>query len=314
MPVIQGVGLNLSSLSPGDMEGAATTAARWAAIGCSHIELSSFTLDLVHGGRLNPARVKRMRAILTDTGLTPVLHATHVINLMDRPRAALHKAVAEASVEVCAALGAPSMVMHSGHVDLADWVADRDGLLAHEREGFQWLGDLAKAANVNVAVENLIASPENAGRHYYGADPRQLAAQLAATNHPAIGGCLDFGHAHLSARTLGFDFIDAIETFSPYVWHLHQHDNCGIPQGHPGITDPGMMAAFGIGDMHAPMYWGTIPWDDLLPRMKFREGTFGMVELKGRYNEEAQTVADTAWMFAKFLNGEGELSNPWVSQ
>lgn len=311
MPIIQGIGLNMSSLSHGDLDGAARLAQRWAEIGCSHIEVSAFVLDVVHGGRMNPHRVKRVQQIIADSGLKPVLHATHVINFMDRPREAMHRAVASASIEVCAALGCPSMVIHSGHVPLADWVCDKDGLLAYEREGFQWLGALAAEAKVQIAVENLIAAPEGAGEMYYGADPRALAAQLEATDHPMIGGCLDFGHAHTSANTLGFDYIEALEIFSPYVWHLHQHDNCGIPHGIPGITDPGMMASYGVGDMHAPMYWGTIPWDDLLPRMKFREGTFGMVELKGRYYPEAQTVADTAWIFARYLNGEGQLSNPW---
>ena len=147
----------------------------------------------------------------------------------------------------------------------------------------------------------------------YGSDPRALATQLAEVDHTRVGACLDFGHAWLSAATLGFDFIPAIAELSPHVWHLHLHDNCGRPGGGTGIADSGDEVAFGQGDMHAPMFWGTIPWAELLPEMRFREGTYGMIELNGRYNLYAQGVVDAAWAIAKHLDGAA-LTNPWEAK
>jgi sugar phosphate isomerase/epimerase len=140
----------------------------------------------------------------------------------------------------------------------------------------------------------------------YGADPRALAEQLRKIDHPAIGGCLDFGHAYLSAPVLGFDYLDAIEAFSEQVWHLHLHDNFGIPD-HRCYDDPGDRVALGIGDLHMPMGWGGIPWADLLPRMRFRSGTCALIELNGRYRTVEGRVAATARALSNYWNGDADL-------
>ena len=121
---------------------------------------------------------------------------------------------------------------------------------------------------------------------------------------------MDFGHAWLSAGPMGFDYIAALEALSPWVWHLHLHDNCGRAPD-PGIGDAGDMAALGLGDMHAPMFLGTIPWAALLPRMRFRKGTKGMIELHWRYMADAADVVATARAFAAFLDGGPAPVNPF---
>ncbi len=311
MTTIAGCGLNLTSFAPGDLEGADRLMARWAEIGCTHVELSARRLDIIVGGRLNLPALRRLSQMIERHGLAPVLHAPHAINLMDRARREMHVAVAEASIEFCRVTGCASMVVHSGKVQGQEWVLHRDALLAEERDLLRRLGDLAEASGVNLAVENMIASPHDSGFVPYGADPFALARQLAAVDHPHVGACLDFGHAHLSASTLGFDFVAACEALSPHVWHLHLHDNFGRPGGGTGIGDGGDEAAMGQGDMHAPMFWGSIPWADLLPRMRFRPGTFGMIELNGRYNAYAQGVLAAAQNIAAHLEG-APLINPWT--
>ncbi len=310
MPIIAGCGLNLTSVTPGDLDGADRLMARWAEIGCSHVEISARRLDIIIGGRLNMPAVRRIAAMIERHGMVPVLHAPHAINLMERARRDLHFAVAESSIEFCRITGCKSMVVHSGRVLASEWVADQAAFLAEEREALKRLGDLAETADVNLAVENLIARPANVDRVFYGADPRALAAQLAQINHPRVGACLDFGHAWLSATTLGFDFVSAIEAFSSHVWHLHLHDNFGYPDGGPWFGDAGDAVAYGQGDLHLPMFWGSIPWADLLPRMRFREGTFGMIELHGRYNAYAEGVVKAAQNIAAHLDG-APLVNPW---
>lgn len=310
MSNIAGCGLNLTSVVPGDLDGADRLMARWAEIGCTHVEISARKLDIIIGGRLNMPAVRRIADMLDRHGLIPVLHAPHAINLMDRPRRAMHVSVAEASIEFCRITGCLSMVVHSGRVQAQEWAVQRGELLAEERDLLRQLGDLADTAGVNLAVENLIASPGNLGTVIYGSNPTELAAQLHETDHPRVGACLDFGHAWLSASTLGFDFLNAVETLSPHVWHLHMHDNFGRPGGNTLIADSGDEVAFGQGDMHAPMFWGSIPWAELLPRMQFRSGTFGMIELNGRYNEYAEGVLQSAQNIAAHIDGK-PLVNPW---
>lgn len=313
MATIAGCGLNLTSVPPGDLDAADRLMARWAEIGCSHVEISARRLDIIVGGRLNMPAVRRVAGMIERHGMAPVLHAPHAINLMDRARRDMHVAAAEASIAFCRITGCASMVLHSGKVQAQDWVLHRDALLAEERELLRRLGDTAEAAGVNLAVENMIASPANGAIVPYGADPRALAAQLAELDHPRVGACLDFGHALLSAATLGFEFIDACAALSPHVWHLHLHDNFGRPGGGSGISDSGDEVAMGQGDMHAPMFWGAIPWAAMLPRMRFRKGSFGMIELNGRYNAYAEGVLQAAHNIAAHLDGE-PLVNPWEAE
>lgn len=310
MATIAGCGLNLTSVAPGDLDGADRLMARWAEIGCSHVEISARRLDIIVGGKLNMPAVKRMAAMIERHGMAPVLHAPHVINLMDRPRREMHMAVAEAAIAFCQITGCASMVVHSGKAQAQEWVVQKDALLAEERDLLRRLGDLAEGAGVNLAVENMIAGPANGAMVPYGADPVALAGQLAAVDHPRVGACLDFGHAWLSATALGFDFGTACAALSPHVWHLHLHDNFGRPNGGTDITHGDDQLAMGQGDMHAPMFWGSIPWADLLPRMQFRQGTFGMIELNGRYNAYADGVLQAAQNIAAHLDG-APLVNPW---
>ncbi len=301
---IDGIGLNLNALPAGRIDLVPATLRRWAEVGCSHVELTARRLDLIVAGRLDLSRLDAVGQMCADAGLRPVLHANHGINLMDTANP-LHWQAAVASVQACGLIGAHSMVIHSGHLPPAEFAETGRAALLAEQDAFRRLGDLAATAGVRLAVENLIANPD---RHCYGADPLALAEQIGAVDHPAVGVCLDFGHAWLSATTLGFDYIPALAALSPLVWHLHLHDNCGRP-GNPG--DDGDAATLGIGDMHAPIHDGTIPWEALLPQLRLRPGTFGGIELNGRYNARAAEIVAAAKGFADYFNtGEALPARP----
>jgi sugar phosphate isomerase/epimerase len=299
--MINGIGLNLTSLPDGRMDLLPAMLRTWADLGCSHVEVTARRLDLVVAGQLDHARTEAVAKAVADAGLKPVLHANHAINLMDLTYPDTHWDVAVASVEACAILGAQSMVLHSGHLPNGAFADHGAAAMAAEREAFRRLGDLAGAAGVRLAVENLIPQQD---RHAYGANPRALAEQIASTDHPAVGVCLAFGHAWLAATLLGFDYIPALAQLSPFVWHLHLHDNCGRPDK---AGDAGDAASLGFGDMHAPIFDGTIPWEDLLPRLTLRPGTFGGIELNGRYNARAGEIVAAAKGFAAYFNSGAAL-------
>jgi len=305
-PIILGSGLNLTSLKPGDLTAMDAMLAAYVDAGCSHVELTGLRLDMIAGGQLVRQRVEAVTAILGRHDIKPVMHAHHGINLMDMPNQAMHKAVAEASIDLAGELGMTSIVIHSGKAPSDIWHTAGNDLLATERDTLKHLGDRAGRAGVRLAIENMIAQPVG-NVTAYGADPRALAEQLKKIDHPLIGGCLDFGHAFLSAPVLGFDYLDAIEAFSEQVWHLHLHDNFGIPD-HRTQVDANNRVAFGIGDLHQPMGWGGIPWADVLPRMRFRPGTHAMIELNGRYRAVEEQVAATARRFSAYWNGEADLA------
>jgi sugar phosphate isomerase/epimerase len=310
-PIIDGIGLNLTSLPDGRLDLLRGMLTRWREVGCTHVEVTARRLDLVVGGRLWAARCDAVAAMVAEAGLKPVLHANHAINLMDPAEADFHEACAEASIAACARLGGHSMVLHSGKVPAAAFAEAGARLLAAERERLKRLGDSAGRAGVRLAVENMIAPRAPEAATAYGASPAALAEQLDAVGHEWVGACLDFGHAFLSADRLGFDYIAELEALSPFVWHLHLHDNCGR-SGRSNSGDAGDEATLGFGDMHAPMFMGRIPWAELLPRMRFRPRTFGGIELNGRYNAEAATVVATAHAIAAHVNKGAPLTNPYA--
>lgn len=305
--IIAGVGLNLTGMPPGRLDLLPEILRHYRAIGCTHVEVTARRLDLVVHGRLNVARTEAVAALVAEAGLIPVLHANHGINLMHPIEADLHEAAAAASIAACVRLGAASMVLHPGALPRALHMAEGDARRTAERDRLQRLGDLAGKAGVRLAMENLISGPEDPWVAY-SADPVALAAQLEAVAHDWVGACMDFGHGWLSAHAMGFDYLAALEALSPFVWHLHLHDNFGR---RGSLGDPGDDVTLGLGDMHAPMFTGSIPWTDLLPRMRFRLRTFGGIELNDRYQSEAATVVATAHAIAAHLNHGAALADPY---
>lgn len=299
-PVI-GFGLNTASIKAGDLDALSAALAENDAIGCTAVELTARRLDCLIGGRIVEPRAAAIAERLGRFEAKPTLHADHALNFMNLPQLARHRALAEATVVLASRLGATSMVVHSGRAPANVWLDAKDHLRATERDELKRLGDKAAELGVRLAVENLIADPRGGAVHY-GADPRALADQLAQIDHPAVGGCLDFGHAFLSASVLGFDYLEAITAFSEQVWHLHLHDNFGHPDFRT-LDDEGSRAALGVGDLHLPIGWGAIPWADVLPAMRFRPETYAMIELRGRYQAFNREVARTAQAFADGWNG-----------
>jgi sugar phosphate isomerase/epimerase len=82
---------------------------------------------------------------------------------------------------------------------------------------------------VTIAVENYY--PElpilHGAVHGYSIWPSELAEQIAAVDHPAVGVCLDVGHAALAASAFDFDYLEECAAVAPLVGHLHLHDNLG---------------------------------------------------------------------------------------
>jgi sugar phosphate isomerase/epimerase len=105
------------------------------------------------------------------------------------------------------------------------------------------------------------------------------------------------------ARFRGQDYLETLEAFAPCVNHLHVHDSFGRPTSIEGFYRPAEQIAFGMGDLHLPMGWGDIPWDTILPRLRFRPGTVMIVELFERYWAELDQCAATARRFMAMVNG-----------
>src|ERR687893_679767 len=152
--------------------------------------------------------------------------------------------------------------------------------LAAERLALRQAGDIAGELGVEIAVENYYPElPIVRGAVYdYSVWPSELAEQISAVDHPAVGICLDVGHAALASEVFGFDYIEECAAIAPLVRHVHLHDNLQKTNltGEPPLSEH---PVYGLGDLHLPPGRGTIPLEDLFRRGYFPRNPTCCVEL-----------------------------------
>lgn len=301
---ITGIGASLSGVG-GSVAGLTRGLARLKEAGCTHAELYSPALAVTVGTRDNARRIAEVAEAVRASGLTPTLHAPIAVNLMDTVHLDLHKAVLASSIRFAAAIGARIVVVHPGRVHPQTDLAARSALLAIERDAVRSLADLAGASGIRIAMENL-----NPNRHMmagtmtsYALDPVALGAQITAIDHEAVCGTLDFGHGWLAAGRLGFDYLAALRQFAPVVGHLHVTENCGLPITLVDATDDEHVG-YGMGDLHLPIGWGTVPYEAALADLPIRPGTVAILEIKESHGAPLSESVAIARGFAARLNRE----------
>lgn len=277
---------------------------RLATAGGTHAELSATALHITIAGQDNTPRVEAIAAICAGYQLGFSVHAPIAINLMDETHLALHEAVLASSLRFAARIGARAVVIHPGRVHPQADLAARRRLLAVERDAVLRAADLAGSGGQMIAMENL-----NPNRNMmagtmtsYALDPRALAEQIAAIDHPAVCGTLDFGHGWLAAGRLGFDYLAAVRDFAPFVGHLHVTDNCGMPITYVDATDDEHVA-YGMGDLHLPIGWGSVPYDALLASLPIRANSAAVLELAARYDTELEASLAATSRIASRITG-----------
>ena len=245
------------------------------------VEVWPQQLGVILGGSLNPARLLPVQELLLEANLAYTVHAPIEVNLMDPIAPNLQRDVLNASIRFASGIGAEVVVCHAGQrVGVRDARYSLRNQLAAERSALREAGNLAGELGTTVAIENYYPGlPILQGEVYdYSVWPRELAEQISAVDHPAVGVCLDVGHAALAANFFGFDYFEECAAVAPLVCHLHLHDNLqktnltGVPQvsEHP---------VYGLGDLHLPPERGTIPLKDLFRRVDFPQDPTCCVEL-----------------------------------
>ena len=188
---------------------------------------------------------------------------------------------AKALVEVSDRIGARILVQHGGHIRV-DQIHARQAADLREREALTELGEFARPYGVRIALENIFTSEFG----QYRQTPTEVAATVKAVNHPNVVALIDFSHAYIEATYRGLDFRAEIAAMAPVAGHLHVHDSFGRPQGHFKPYHPQENTALGIGDLHMPLGWGDIAWDEIFAELEFLPDTVLMMEIGARYRSE----------------------------
>ena len=254
---------------------------RLADLGVETVELALSSLDLVSGGHVIEERAKRLVALTKSLPLRYTVHGLVNSNFMDPETNAYQLAAAKALVELCNRIGAGIIVQHSGELR-GEQIMERAGAVQRERDTLAELAEFSAPHGVRVALENIFTTESGQFR----LTPSEVAAQVKAVAHPNLVATLDFGHAYLEANYRKLDYMSELEAMAPVTGHLHLSDNFGRAQGHYVPYFPQEATALGLGNLHLPLGWGDIAWDEIFSRLQFMPGTVMMMEIGARYAAE----------------------------
>jgi len=285
---ILGVGATTGGERP-DLSALAGALDEAVALGLDFVEIPLLGLDVIAGARPLKARVAAMRQACEARPLRYTIHAAIGLNFMDEPhRLASHYEVLRASLDVAGELGAVHVVVHTGICAAGQPVA-LDNRYARQREWLARAGDDARERGVTLCVENVWTF--DTAR--YTASPSRLADEIGRIAHPNVCATLDVSHAYLSCAWEGVDFLSEIAALAPYAKHLHIHDSFGRPNDMWTCTVSEQIA-FGLGDLHLPPGWGSIPWEAVMEAAVLPQGAILNLELQPRHwGEVAGAVAST---------------------
>ena len=249
-------------------------------LGVATIELPTYDMDIVVGGRIRKAQMDALKRACSGRAVTYTVHGPLAINFMDEAwRLPRHLEVLAASLDVAAEVRAINYVLHAGVAPMQQAQGLEDAYL-RQREWLKRAGDLAAERGITLCVETLFT--DNGSQ--YTPSPLRLAQELASIGHPAVMATIDFSHSYLRLDFEGrrSDYLSEVRALAPFAKHLHIHDSFGRQDDIWMFTE-GERLAFGHGDLHLPVGWGDIPWAELMADCRFPNGVVFNIELKERY-------------------------------
>ncbi|WP_454744665.1 TIM barrel protein [Ciceribacter selenitireducens] len=280
MSNIIATGFNAAS-NDGEMQSLGEDLRALADMGVDTVELGVTTLDLIAGGRIIKDRAERLVALTKQFDLRYTVHGLVSSNFMDPATCRYQIDAAKALVEICDRIDARILVQHGGCLR-AEQIFDRAAADLREREALLELAEFARPYGVRIALENIFTTEPG----QYRQTPAEVAETVKAVNHANVVALIDFSHAYIESTYRGLNFREQIAAMAPVAGHLHLHDSFGRPQGFYKGYHPQENTAMGIGDLHMPLGWGDIDWEDIFGELDFLPGTVAMMEIGARYRAE----------------------------
>lgn len=273
---ISGVGFSAFS-SDGEVSSLAQELRIIADLGADFAEIAIPTLDVLAGGRIIDSRAQRLVAEAQTFPLRYTLHGMVCANFMDPELHDRQKQIASAHLELCNRLEAGVLVHHGGFLRPDQ---EQDRASANQRE-IDALGEMALVAErygVRVVLENIFTNTPGE----YRQTPAEVAQTVRIVDHPNMAVLIDFGHAYIECTYRNLDFREQLRAMAPVTGHLHVHDNFGQPSGGTKPFTRSEAFALGLGDLHMPLGWGDIAWDDIFSELDFLPDTVLMMEIENR--------------------------------
>ena len=175
-----------------------------------------------------------------------------------------HRAILRC-IEAAARLKADCIVMHPfnlAHAPLYSQKENRDACIAYLAPYIE----AAKKVGVRIAVENMIDFGRR-HRRYCAGDVHEMVDLVETINDPAVGLCIDTGHANISGMQAGA----ALRVAGKHLIAIHVNDNS---------SKAGL-------DQHLLPYFGDVDWTDVMKALS-------EIDYKGHFTYEigSQNVPD----------------------
>lgn len=246
-------------------------------LGVDTVEIPFFATRLIADGRLLEPALAIFERQMRGRRLGYTTHALLGINLMDEAeRLPMHLAPGRACIELTARLGARHMVLHCGMAG-STHPEEIEAAYGRQREALAGLSEFAAAHGVVICLETVWNYGEGET-----ALPSRLAQEIRAVGHDSLRATLDFAHAALQCGIKGADLMGEVAAIAPLAVHLHLNDCFGILRDHR-VTLAAEALAYGSGDLHLPIGWGSLPWDRLLSAPGYPDDTVLNGELHPSY-------------------------------
>jgi len=281
MSHITSTGFTAAASTDGEQDSLASDLRRLAELGVETVELTPTSMDLIAGGRVIAERAERFARLTAGFPFNYTMHGLVSSNFMDPDTLRYQLAAAKALVELCDRVGSRTLVHHGGFLRAAQ-VVERAQADSRERAALHELAEFARRYEVRIALENIFTTEP--GQHRQ--TPAEIAQTVRSIAHPNLVALIDFSHAYIEATYRGLDFREQLRAMAPVTGHLHVHDSFGRPTGFYEGYHPQEYTALGIGDLHMPLGWGDIDWDDIFGELTFLPGTVLMMEIGPRYRSE----------------------------
>lgn len=139
----------------------------------------------------------------------------------------------------------------------------------------------------------------------YRQTPAQVAETVAAVNHPSVCGLIDFSHAYIECTRLGLDWRPQICAMAPVTDICIYTTVLVAPTRWTSFIILLKQRHFGIGDLHLPIGWGDIPWEEIFDELTFLPDTFMIMEIgEDRFStEQADSLARARKLAERVNNG-----------
>lgn len=232
-------------------------------LGYEAVELAPDAFNLLFNGELHSPLVNDVVPVLKRHRFQYSVHSPAALDLRDIKDHAVHVQMAEATLEFCRLIDADVLVLHFEQQS-PDPTVERAFLEAVER-----LADRTRELRLRIGIENI--------------EVERVAPVLEfirRVNRPNVGLTFDVGHAFLAARYFGFDYLEAVRAARPSLIHLHVTDNFGRydPLRLENFTlyrtqRPRDILPVGRGDLHLPVGWGAIPYDETFAALRGYDGS-----------------------------------------